>query len=493
MSRSDALRTRRDEPMEQLRMPPQSVEAEQAVLGGLMLSGSDRLRIERVWSEVSDLLTADSFYRRDHALIWQAAEKLVKQGQPIDAVTMGEWFANQGLSEQVAGGAYLIELASTTPSAANIRAYAQIVRDKELLRRVIDVGMQMVNDGFSPEGRDTVEIIGQAQTGVGALMNSQPCELESVAPVMQRVFDRLTERYNRGGGIDGMATGLDDLDELINGLLPGLYVLAARPKMGKTTLAQNIAEHVALVLQKPVAVFPLEMQPEAIGNRMLSSIGDVDAHRIRTGQLDDVDWGNVTNAIRRLRGAQLFVSRPKSARVDHIVAQIRRQHSKTKLGLVVIDYLQLIHAPGDNRAQAIGDISRALVLMAHELGIPVLLLSQLNRDLEKRDDKRPKPFDLRDSGAIEQDADAVIFIYRDEVYNAKSRYKGTAEIIVALQRNGPAGEVRLRYRPDRFRFENLPGDWEPEPMPDESENTKPRKKFGRRGGNAAADAAAGDA
>lgn len=491
MSRQDAMRSRRDQTVERLRVPPQSIEAEQAVLGGLMLSGGDNLRRERVWSEVADLLTSESFYRRDHALIWQAAEHLMKAQQPIDAVTVGEFLERKGFSDQVEGGKYLIELASTTPSAANIRAYAKIVRDKQLLRRMIDVGMQMVNDGFSPDGRDTVEIIGQAQSGVGALMSSQPCELESFAPVMQRVFDGLTERFNRGGGIDGLPTGLTDFDELVNGLHPGLYVLAGRPKMGKTTLAQNIAEHVALVEKKPVAVCSLEMQPEALGNRSLSSIGDVDASRIRTGQLDDADWANVTSAIRKLRGAPLYVSRPKSARVDHIVAQIRRQHAKTPLGLVVIDYLQLIYAAGDNRAQAIGDISRALVLMAHELGIPVLLLSQLNRDLEKRDDKRPKPFDLRDSGSIEQDADAVIFIYRDEVYYPNSRFKGTAEIIVAMQRSGPAGEVRVRYRPDRFRFENLPFDWEPEPFAEKADGEK-RAKGWKKLGNAAADKAAGN-
>lgn len=449
---------RDDSRIEQLRIPPQSMEAEQAVLGGLMLAPD-------AYDRVSDLLDEGDFYRRDHQLIWRAIKHLAKKNRPYDAVTIGEFLEKQGLGEQVAGGAYLIELASTTPSAANIRAYAEIVADKARLRRVIEVGTRLVNDGFSPDGRDSVEIIGQAQTTIGHLLSSQPCELEAIAPVMVQVFDDLQERYSRGGGIDGMTTGFTDFDELLNGLAPGLYILAGRPKQGKTTLAQNIAEYVALEHKKPVAIFSLEMQAKAIGSRMLSSIGDVDADRVRRGTLDDTDWSNVTAAIRRIRGAQLFISRPRDARAEHLIAQARRQHAKAPLGLIVIDYLQLIATSGNNKAQDLGDVTRSLVMMAHELGVPVLLLSQLNRDLEKRDDKRPRPSDLRDSGSIEQDADAVILIYRDETYHKDSRWKGTAEIIVPLQRNGPPGEFRLLYRPDRFRFENLPSEWEPEPLP----------------------------
>jgi replicative DNA helicase len=472
---------RDDHRVEHLRMPPQSIEAEQAVLGGLMLA-------PKAWDEVAELLSEDSFYRRDHRLIWRAISHLHERCRPFDAVTLAEWFESQGLGEHVARGAYLVELASTTPSAANIRAYAEIVADKARMRRLIEVGTDMVNAGFSPDGRSSIELIGAAQTQVSGLLADQPCDLEPVAPVMQRVFDRLTERFNRGGGIDGLTTGFGEFDELLNGLKPGLYVLAARPKMGKTTLAQNIAEYVALHHRKPVAVFSLEMQAEAIGDRMLSSIGDVDANRIRRGELDDADWANVTAAMRKLRGAQIFVSRPKNARVEHVSAQARRQHARTPLGLIVLDYLQLMHAPGDNRSQAIGDVSRALTLLAHELSVPVLLLSQLNRELERRPDKRPIPSDLRDSGAIEQDADAVIFIYRDEWYEKASRYAGTAEIIVALQRNGPPGMVRLKYRPDRFRFENLPMDWEPAPVPASDE--KPRRGFKRTGTGGGKSAAA---
>lgn len=467
-----------------LRIPPHSVEAEQAVLGGLMAVG-------RAWFEVCDLLTEADFFLRKHQLIWRAIAELAGRQRPFDVVTLGEWFESQGLAEEVAGGTYLVEVSSTTASAANIRAYADIVADKSRLRKLIEVGTRLVDDGFRPDGRDSVELIGAAQSSIGDLMATEPCELEPVAPVMQRVFDRLTERSQGDGTATGIATPLDDLTDLLDGLKPGgLYLLAARPKMGKTTLAQNCAEHCALVTGKPVAVFSFEMQPDELGDRMLSSIGDIDGERIRRGDLDDADWSNVTAAMRRLRGAEIYVSRPRNARVEHVVAQTRRQHARKPLGLVIIDYLQLMQTSGDNRAQGIGDITRALKLMAGEIGVPVLLLSQLNRELEKRPDKRPTPADLRDSGAIEQDADAVIFIYRDEYYDRASRWKGTAEIIVALQRNGPPGEVRAKYRPERFRFENLPDGWEPAPLPESDD--KPRRGFRGRTGNRGADAAAGE-
>lgn len=469
----------------QLRMPPQSIDAEQSVLGGILLQ-------PKAWSEVADLLNEGDFYRREHQLIWRAIAALEKAGRAVDSLTVGDFLVAKGFGEMVAGGAYLIELATTTPSAANIRAYAEIVADKARMRRLIEVGTGMVNAGFQPDGKSSVELIGEAQSQVGALLATQPCELEPIAPVMVRVFDRLQERYHRGGGIDGITTSIHELDLLLNGLKPGgLYVLAARPKMGKTTLAINIAEHVAIVLQKPVAVWSFEMQPEELGDRMLSSQADVDANRVRSGNLDDADWANVAAAMKKLRGAQILVTRPRSSRVEHLVAQARRQHAKQPLGLIVVDYLQLLEVSGDNRSQALGDVTRALKLMAGELGIPILLLSQLNRELEKRPDKRPMPSDLRDSGSIEQDADAVIFIYRDEVYDKASRWRGSAEIIVGLQRNGPPGEVRVLYRPDRFRFENLPEEWAPEPL--DEEGTTKRRGFRKRGGNPGADAAAGDA
>lgn len=466
-------------PRAQLRMPPHSVDAEQSVLGALLLSGSQQVGA-RAWAEVADVITDESFYRRDHQLIWRAIKHLADKSQPFDAVTVGEFLERHGHGEEVAGGSYLVELASTTPSAANIRAYAGIVAEKWQLRRLIEVGTSLVNDGFDPDGKDAVEIIGRAQTRVGSLLDSEPCDLEPMVPVLGRVFDALQARYDRGGadgGITGMSIGFDELDVMLNGLKGGqLVILAARPKQGKTTLAQNIAEYVSLVGKKAVAVFSFEMKPEELGDRMLSSIGDIDGDRIRRGDLDEVDWSRVTDAVRKLRGADIRISRPRAARVEHVCAQVRREHARNPLGLVLIDYLQLMQTSGDNRAQGYGDITRALKLLAGELDIPIILLSQLNRDLEKRPDKRPMPSDLRDSGSIEQDADVVLFIYRDEVYNRNSRDKGTAEIIVALQRNGPSGMVRLKYRPDRFRFENLPDGWEPEPLPEKGEGA-PRRGF----------------
>jgi replicative DNA helicase len=479
-----------DSRVEQLRIPPQSIDAEQAVIGGLMLAPD-------AFDRIADRLNEEDFYRRDHQLIYRAIRELAEKSRPYDAVTLGEWFESQGLSEQVAGGAYLVELASTTPSAANIVAYAEIVREKAIRRRLIDIGTNIVNEAFEPSGRPSVELVGNASTQVGGLLSSEPCDLESVVPVMQRVFDILQDRYQRGGGIQGISTGISaEFDELINGLSPGLIILAARPKMGKTTLAQNVAEHVAVKLQKAVAVFSMEMQAEALVERMLSSQGDISASALRLGRLDDDDWARASDTIRGMRNAPLYISRPRNARVEHIIAQAKRQHAKTPLGLIVIDYLQLIQTSGDNRAQGLGEVTRSLVLLAHEIGVPVMLLSQLNRDLERRVDKRPIPADLRDSGAIEQDADIVIFIYDDEAYYPDSKHAGTAELIVALQRNGPSGMVRVLRRKDRFRFEQLPEFWEPqqrmESIPGPA--SAPRKLGHGRRKNAASprDAAAGE-
>lgn len=462
-----------DDRRDNVRLPPHSVDAEQAVLGGLMLE-------PHRWDQIADLIKPDDFYRRDHQLIFRAIQTLTAADKRVDVVTVSDWIESQGKLEQVAGGAYVTELATGTISAANVRAYAEIVADKAMRRRVIDVATDLVNHGFDQRSGETLELVGRAQTRLSDLLEAQPCELEPVAPVMDRVFSRLEERSRHEGGVHGISTGINDLDDVLGGLKPGgLYLLAARPKMGKTTFAQNIAEHVALKLKLPVAVFSFEMQPDELGDRMLSSIGGVDGDRVRRGELDDVDWANVTRAMKTLRGAEIYVSRPRSARVEHVSAQTRRQHARKPLGLGIIDYLQLMETDGDNRAQGIGDITRKLKLLAGELGIPLVLLSQLNRSLETRTDKRPIPSDLRDSGAIEQDADAVIFIYRDEIYDRNSRYKGTAEIDVAMQRNGPPAMVRALYEPNLFRFSNLPDSWEPEPLPDKEPKSRPRKGLAR--------------
>lgn len=469
---------RNDEPSGLLRIPPHSIDAEQAVLGGVML-------VPRALDEVADVVRAGDFYNRAHQLIWQAIEDLHEKKQPYDAVTMGEWFGSRDQLELVAGGAYLVELSTTTPSAANIRAYAEIVAEKARLRELIESGTEQINLGFSPDGRSSVEIVGMAQTRLGNMLKQQPCDLEPVTPVMQRVFERLQARIERGPGIEGLSTGIDELDEITNGLGKGqLIVIAARPGMGKSTLAQNIAEAVAVGQAVPVAIFSFEMQPDELGDRLACSMGGIDSDRLRKGNLDDEDWSKLTAAIRSLRGAEIMISRPRAARVEHVVAQIRRQHAKKPLGVVVIDYLQLMETKGDNLADGLGDITRALKLVAGELGITILLLSQLNRELEKRTDKRPVMADLRSSGSIEQDADAIVFIYRDDYYNKNSPDKGMAEIIIGKQRGGRTGTVRAKCDLARYRFGNLDAGWAPETRDPSDGSTSSRPRFSRRGTSA---------
>lgn len=468
------------------RQLPYSLDAEQAVLGGLMLR-------HRAWDQVADLLSAASFFRADHRLIWQAMTELQPTGVEFDAVTLGDWFQSRGKLDMVRDGAYLIELSCTTPSAANIVGYAEIVAEKAKLRALISAGQDLMDAAYSPEGRTALDLVGEAQSRIGGLLDNEPCDLEPVAPVMARVFDQLSQASTNAGGITGLATNLEDLDQLLDGLLGGrLYVLAARPKMGKTTLAQNIAEQVALRAGKAVAFFSFEMKPEELGKRMLANLAGVSGNRMRNGGMDEVDWQNVTHWTRKIGDARLRISRPRIAKVQHVCAQVRRMKAQDPdLMLVVIDYLQLMHVHGDNRAAGIGDITRALKMLASELDVAVLLLSQLNRDVEKRNgDKRPIVADLRDSGSIEQDADAVIFIYRDEIYHKDSRYEGTAELIVAIQRDGAPGMARVQYEPGYFRFSNLPEWWRPK---DTSASAPPAGKAPvRRGLGAALNAPIGD-
>ncbi|KAF1016204.1 MAG: Replicative DNA helicase [Stenotrophomonas maltophilia] len=458
-----------------MRVLPQAIEAEQAVLGGLLL-------MPRAWIEAQDMLSAEQFYRRDHQAIWQAIAELQAKGSTPDHVVLGDWFAAQGKLDLIDNGAYLLDLVVNTTSAANIRGYAEIVREKAQLRSLIDAGHDLIDSAYSPEGRSALDLVGQAQTRIGGMLDNEPCDLEAVAPVMERVSHRLSERSTSDGGITGLSTGFSDLDDLLGGLHPGqLIVLAARPKMGKTTLAMNIAKHCAVIKRKPVAVFSFEMQPEELGDRLLADEGGISGSRIRSGKLDELDWSNAAKAANRLAQAPIFVSRPRVARAEHVCAQLRRMKArKPDLALAVIDYLQLMHVAGDNRAAGIGDITRAVKLCASEIGITVLLLSQLNRKVEERPgDKRPLVSDLRDSGSIEQDADAVVFIYRDEIYHKDSRWEGTAELIVAIQRNGAPGMVRVLYQPELFRFSTLPEYWEPKPTsasaPAAGTGPKPRR------------------
>lgn len=445
----------KDRRIERAMVPPQSIEAEQAVIGGIML-------VPESYDKVADILSESDFYRRDHQLIFRAIKELAEKNKPYDAVTMGEWFESMGLSEQVAGGAYLIELASTTPSAANIVAYANIVRDKAILRQMIDVGTNIVNTGFTPDGRDTHELLDEAERNLLAIGESGRESRKEVATLISaatEAFDLLQKRYEAGGDITGMPTGYEEFDQMTAGLQPeDLIILAARPSMGKTTLALNIAEYVARKTKKAILVFSMEMSKAQLAMRLISSIGRIDASRLRNGKLEDEDWSKTTQAIRVIREMQVLIDDTPAMSPESVRAKARRVAREHDLGMIVIDYLQLMQVPGndENRATEVSEISRNLKALARELRVPVIALSQLNRSLETRSDKRPVMADLRESGAIEQDADVIVFIYRDEYYNKEnSTDKGLAEIIIGKQRNGPTGSFKLRFNGSITKFENL--------------------------------------
>ena len=446
-----------DARIEQLRVPPQSIEAEQAVLGGLMLA-------PEAFDRINDKLNDVDFYRRDHQLIYRAIRELAEKSRPYDAVTLGEWFESQGQIEQVAGGAYLVELATTTPSAANIVAYAEIVRDKAVMRQLIEVGTASSTTASSPMAatapncwpRPSRKCFAIAEAGARGRT-----DFTAVNTALKDAFEVLQKRFESGGSITGLATGYHEFDEMTAGLQPtDLMILAARPAMGKTTLALNIAEYAAIKSKKAVAVFSMEMSASQLALRLISSNGRVNATRLRTGQLEDEDWSRVTGAIRMLKETKIFIDDTPALSPDVLRAKARRLKREHDLGLIVIDYLQLMAVPGnsENRATEISEISRSLKGLAKELNVPVIALSQLNRSLETRTDKRPLMADLRESGAIEQDADVIIFIYRDDYYHKDSPDKGLAEVIIGKQRNGPTGSVKLKFFGEYTRFDNLAHD-----------------------------------
>ena len=447
-----------DARIEQLRVPPHSIEAEQAVLGGLMLA-------PEAYDRINDKLTANDFYRRDHQLIYRAIAELAEKNRPFDAVTLGEWFESQGHMDLVAGGAYLVELASTTPSAANIAAYAEIVRDKAVMRQLIEVGTEIVNDAFQPEGKESDEMLAIAEQKVFAIAEQGArgrTDFVAMNDALKDAFEVLRVRSESGGTVTGLPTGYTEFDMMTAGLQPtDLVILAARPAMGKTTFALNIAEYAAIKSKKAVAVFSMEMSAGQLAMRLISSVGRINATRLRTGQLEDEDWSRVTSAIRILKDqAKVFIDDTPGLSPDVLRSKARRLKREHDLGLIVIDYLQLMSVPGnnENRATEISEISRSLKGLAKELNVPVIALSQLNRSLETRTDKRPVMADLRESGAIEQDADVIIFIYRDDYYNKDSPDKGLAEIIIGKQRSGPTGSCKLRFFGEYTRFDNLSHD-----------------------------------
>ncbi|MCW8398311.1 replicative DNA helicase [Legionella sp. PATHC038] len=439
-----------------LKRPPHSVEAEQSIIGGLMLDN-------QVWDKVSNKLCEADFYRTEHRILFRAISSLVKKDQPFDVVTLLDALKSHNELDDAGGEAYLFELANNTPSVANVSAYADIVREKSVQRQLINVATEIADSAYNPGGRQVPELLDMAETKVFAIGEQTAGDggPENIKSILVRAVEKIDALYHNGDAITGLATGLSDLDEMTSGLQPAdLVIVAGRPSMGKTTLVMNMAEHAAIKSGKPVLVFSMEMPADSLAMRMMSSLGRIDQHKIRTGKLDDDDWPRVTSAVHMLSEAPLFIDDTPALSPGEMRARARRlaKDQGSNLGLIVVDYLQLMKVPGfgaDNRTAEISEISRSLKSLAKELQVPVIALSQLNRSLEQRADKRPVMSDLRESGAIEQDADLICFIYRDEVYNEDSPDKGTAEIIVAKQRNGPIGKVRVAFIGKYTRFEDL--------------------------------------
>ena len=437
-----------------LKVPPHSIEAEQSVLGGLMLDNE-------AWLEVAERVIEDDFYRRDHREIFRAIESLANVGKPYDVVTLTEWLQQHELLESVGGLIYLAELSENTPSAANIAAYADIVRERSVLRSLVRAGTDIADSGYRTEGRPADELLDQAERMVFAIADRESRGkrgFRKVKELLVDALDRIDQLFQRDNPITGVATGYYEIDAMTSGLQPSdLVVIAGRPSMGKTALALNIAQHAAIKESLSVAIFSMEMPSEQLAMRMLSSLGRIDQHKIRTGKLADDDWPRLTHAVGILSEVNMFIDDTPALSPGEIRARCRRLAREHGLGLIVVDYLQLMQVRGsnENRATEISEISRSLKALAKELSVPVLALSQLNRSLEQRQDKRPVMSDLRESGAIEQDADVIMFIYRDEVYDEDSADKGIAEIIIAKQRNGPIGVRKLRFFGEYTLFENL--------------------------------------
>ncbi len=445
----------RDSATEALKVPPHSIEAEQSVIGGLLLDNSS-------WEKVADLLVDHDFYRNDHQLIFRGIADLFEHSQPVDVITLAEWHDKRGELDDVGQLAYLGMLARNTPSAANILAYANIVRERSILRQLISIGTSISSVAFNPDGRSSEEMLDLAERQVFEIAEKgakRSGGFVQVKDVLGKVVDRIDTLFEQDSPITGLSTGFTDFDTQTSGLQPAdLVIVAGRPSMGKTTFAMNLAENAAIKSKEPVAVFSMEMPADSLAMRMLSSLGQIDQHRLRSGKLNDDDWPRLTSAIALLNEAPLFIDDTPALTVTELRARARRLKREHGLSLIVIDYIQLMQGSGkssENRATEISEISRSLKSLAKELDVPLIALSQLNRSLEQRPNKRPVMSDLRESGAIEQDADLIVFIYRDEVYNEDSPDKGKAEIIIGKQRNGPIGTVALTFQGKYTRFENF--------------------------------------
>jgi replicative DNA helicase len=440
-----------------LKLPPHSIEAEQSLIGGLLLDNS-------AWDRIGDIVGQSDFYRDDHRRIFAHIRKLIEMARPADVVTVFESIEKSNEVDQTGGMAYLGEIANATPSAANIRRYAEIVHERAVLRKLVTVGDEIAASALNPAGRDTKDLLDEAERKVFEIAEAGAKTtqgFEAITPLLGQVVDRIQQLYERDNPseITGVPTGFYKLDEMTSGLHPGdMIVVAGRPSMGKTAFALNIAEHVGVEMRLPVAIFSLEMSGPQIAMRMLSSLGRLDQQKTRTGKLSDDDWDKMTVALGKLHDAPIHIDETGAINATDLRARARRLHRQCgKLGLIVIDYIQLMTSTKDNenRATEISEISRSIKALAKELQVPIIALSQLSRKVEERTDKRPLMSDLRESGAIEQDADIIMMMYRDEYYNKDSKDPGVAEVNIVKHRNGPTDTVRLTFLGQYTKFENF--------------------------------------
>jgi replicative DNA helicase len=446
-----------DSEVASIKLPPYSIEAERSVVGGLMLD-------PQAWERVSELVIADDFYRPEHKLIFTVIARLADESEPIDVVTIGERLDKRGDLESIGGMAYLIEVAEATPSASNIAAYADIVRERSILRRLISTTNEISARAFHPEGMTAAEVLDEAERKIfqiaeGGEKKGGP---RIAADILSATVDKIDELYHQEGAITGLSTGFTDLDAMTAGMQPSdLIIVAGRPSMGKTTFAMNLVENATMISEKPVIVFSLEMPAEALMMRMLSSLGRIDQTRMRSGQLVQEDWDKLMSAVKMLKDRKLFIDDTGGISPTEMRSRVRRiAREHGGVAMIMVDYLQLMQIPGftEGRTNEISEISRSLKAIAKEMECPMVALSQLNRSLENRPNKRPVNSDLRESGAIEQDADVISFVYRDEVYHEDTPHKGIAEIIIGKQRNGPIGTCRLAFVGKYTRFEDLAPD-----------------------------------
>lgn len=438
---------------------PHSLEAEQSALGGVMLSNE-------AWDQLAEAVGEQDFFDFKHRALFRAMEKLVQNNSPLDVVTLSEKLEQTGELDDVGGAAYLIDIAKNTPSAANVATYANIVRQRSVLRQLISIAHDIAENAHHPKGRTITELLDEAEQKVFQIANQdlRGKGPEIISHILTSTVEKIEALCNSGNSLTGLSTGYYDFDKMTSGLQASdLVIVAGRPSMGKTTFAINLVENIAMTHKdKPALVFSMEMPSESIAMRMLASIGRVEQTRVRTGKLEEEDWARFGGAVAQLAETKVLIDDTPALSPSELRARARRvMREHGELSVIVIDYLQLMCIKGssENRTNEISEISRSLKALAKELHVPVIALSQLNRELEKRPNKRPVMSDLRESGAIEQDADLIVFVYRDEVYYDDSPDKGKAEIIIGKQRNGPIGAVNLKFEGIFSRFDNLAPDY----------------------------------